>query len=169
LGVSIDEVKGTQMEILSIIQDFNNNNISPALDDLMERAGTVKAHVEFCLSELSAKAYIEKASVSTRDIYFEDAYNSTEKGRHALELYVAKVKGFKSSLMDCYYKNEKRELYGLVVRNNEFLYFGYERGLITSDDIQKIAKALDMSPERVLRSGDSDGTSDIPGWFPVDP
>jgi hypothetical protein len=169
LGVSIDEEKGTQMEILSIIQDFNNNNISPALKDLMERAGTVKAHVEFCLSELSSKAYIEKVSVSWRDVYFKDAYNTTEKGRHALELYVAKVKKFKLSLMDSYHKNKIQELYGLVVRNNEFLYFGCERGLITSDDIRKIAKALDMSPERVLHSGDSDGSSDIPGWFPIGP
>jgi hypothetical protein len=165
LEINIDEEKGTQMQILSIIQDLNNEDISPGFDDLLERAGTTRTHVEFCLAELSAKAYIEKVSVSWRDIYFKDSYNATEKGRQALELYISRVRRFTSLLMDSYRENKKQELNDLVTRNNEFLWFGYERGLITRDDIKKIAETLDTSPQRVLRSGDPDG----PGWFPIFP
>jgi hypothetical protein len=137
------------MRILSTIEELNNDGTNPSFNDLSENLSIVKAQLELSISELSEKEYIETRSTSWRGMYTKTGYRVTEKGRYILELYVGKVKYFLTSLMRVYSNGEIDELYNIVMKNRDFLWFGYYKKLITKSEIESIAKRLDLNVERL--------------------
>lgn len=99
------------------------------------------------ISELSGKGYVKEESTSWRETYSKTGYKITEKGKRALELYTGKVKHFVFLLKRAYDNDEKENLYNLIKESRDFLWFGNYKKLITKNEIENIAKKLDLSVE----------------------
>jgi len=158
----------TQMRLLSFIDDLNDNEKNPSFEELLEEVSTVKTHLELCLSGLSAKSYISEVSDSWRGIYYKKGYKITEKGRQALEMHTKKVKDFMTSLRETYGRKNRDELHKLVTEDRDFLWFGYYKGLISKEEIENIAKALDVNVASLWWHDGRSHTSQVPrnlGWI----
>jgi DNA-binding HxlR family transcriptional regulator len=164
LAISAGAEDDSQMRLLSILEELNSDEKSPSFDELLEHTHTVKTHLEQSISELSDKDYIRKVSESWRNMYHKTGYNITEKGKQALELHVNKVKHFISLVMETYRNNKKEELYKLVTDNRDFLWFGYYKQLITKQEIENIAKMLDVSVASLWWHDGRDHTHEMPFW-----
>jgi hypothetical protein len=149
LAINAGEEDEVHMRILSTVEEFNINGKNPALNDLMEELSIVKTQLERCIADLSHKGYVKNVSDSWRGMYDKLGYKVTDKGKNAMERYTSRVKHFLALLMNVYHNGEKEDLYGIVMENKDFLWFGYYKGLITKVEIESIAKKLDFNIERL--------------------
>lgn len=164
MAISVDAEDDSQMRLLSILEELNGDGKSPSFDELLEDTHTVKTHLKRCISELLVKGYIGKVSESWRNMYHKTGYEITEQGKQALASHISKVKHFISLVMETYRNNKKEELYKLVTDNREFLWFGYFKQLITKQEIESIAKMLNVSAASLWWHDGQDHTRHAPIW-----
>lgn len=152
------------MRILSFIEERNDDGTNPSFNDLAENLSIVKTQLKVSISELSDKGYVKEESTLWRKMYIKTGYKITEKGKRALELYTDKVKHFVFTLKMAYDNDQKEDLYNLIKENRDFLWFGNYKKLIAKNEIENIAKKLDLSVETLWWHTEMPSGST---WFPL--
>jgi hypothetical protein len=125
---------------------------------LLQQDGIVRSLLQLDISELLEKGYLEQISVpdDSSGRYFREGHRISEKGRGALELFRSQAGHFVSKILEAVEKGEKDYLYKTLEENKDLLRFAYYKRLITKSQIEKMAKQLRISPERIWW-GDSQG------------
>ncbi len=135
------------MTLLSIIEKLNKKSINPDMDGLLEHANLFESHLEYIITSLLEKGYIDKESNSK--LYDTYDYIATEKGKDLLVQYRIQVKNLITSIMQLYQNNEKEELRNRIKENRDSLWFAYYEGFITKKGLQDIADLLDENMQRI--------------------
>jgi len=159
LAVNTGQENSAQMRLLQLIRDFNSEEVSPTIAEIRSRNHAKDSFfLKSDVSELLEKRYIETLSLPDQDNaeYNRTGHRITEKGRQILERYSSQVKNFVSSLDDKYERSENNNLYVAIETNRDLLHFAYFQGWITKNQIEKMARKLGISAERVWW-GDSQG------------
>lgn len=99
IALPVNQVRedGTHMTLLSIIEKLNKKSINPDMDGLLEHANLFESHLEYIITSLLEKGYINKESNSK--LYDTYDYIATEKGKDLLVQYRIPVKNLITSIM----------------------------------------------------------------------
>jgi hypothetical protein len=169
LAIDVGGENESQVRLLELLQELNNNRIYPSFHDLLEQFCNSKSFVELHISELARKGHIEQILLSDDSgEYSWTAYKITEKGRYAIGRYVSKVSYFVQTLNGICESGTNEQLYKLLEDSRDLLWFAHYRGTITKAQIENMAKQLEISPERVWwgdRQGQIGGDASIAPQF----
>jgi hypothetical protein len=144
------------MRLLKFISELNSNGINPTFNDLLQQFCSSKNLLQLDILDLLEKRYLEETELID-GAYSNTGYAITEKGEHAFGRYLSRVSYFISRLEQLYEQGDNDNLYKALEDNrNDMLRFAYFNGLITKAQVEKMAKKLDVSVERIWW-GDSQG------------
>jgi len=138
------------MRLLQKIEELNLKGTYPTINELLQD-GNLDSLVKLDVSKLLKIGYIEEISVPDESCegYSWIGNKITGKGKHALERFTSQVRYFVSRLEETYERDENEILYRTIEDNRDLLRFAYYRGLITKDQIEKMAKKLGINVERI--------------------
>jgi hypothetical protein len=138
------------MRLLELIKGLNANSNNPTIDELLELFCDSTTFMKFTTSDLMEKGYLERVEpIDDAGARRKPGYVITVKGKYALDRYVSRVNHFISKLEETYESGTIEELYRMLEDDRDSLWFAYYGRKITKEQIDKMAKRLDISPERI--------------------
>lgn len=154
-GSKLPEVTESEMHVLYLVEKFTNKERIPNFNDLSTCIRMAKAQLEFTISELLQKQFLNQLSLPEPSGYVRQGYAVTKKGKETLVAYVKNAQKFVNMIIGLEVaKDERYQIIELIDKNRDLLWFAYYRGLITKRQIENIAKKLHTSVSQI--------------WWPID-
>jgi hypothetical protein len=149
LAVHTGNENEARMRLLAIIQDFNHSGKSPTYTELSRKKGIVGSVLNWDLSELLDREYIEQIRYQGFVDLTMSSFDISDKGKDALKRYYSKARYFVHRLNDLLERGSIDDLLRYVEDHRDILIFAYHRRLITKEEIEMVAKKLDISTQRI--------------------
>jgi hypothetical protein len=163
LAVSTGRENEAQMRLLAIIQDFCQSNKSASYKDLSRQKGVVRSVLDWDLSHLLDREYIEQIKNQGFVDLTISSFNISDKGKHALKKYYSKAKYFVSRLNELRKEGTIDQLFHYLEDHRDLLHFAYYRRLVSMEEIKLVAKRLEISTQRIWW-GENQGARGLPSY-----
>jgi hypothetical protein len=149
LAVNTGNENEARMRLLTLIQDFNQSGKSPTYTELSRKKGIVGSLLNWDLSELLDREYIEQITYQGFVDLTMSSFDISGKGEHALKRYYSKARYFVYRINALLKRGSIDELLQYLEDHRDILIFAYHRRLITKQEIEMVAKKLDISTQRI--------------------